>query len=81
MKEFPVVAVEVDSDEDYGFTVAFDRTYDLSEGFPISEDAGIKAVDDAWGWGYDPQDLEEMEEVGKLVVDDSGKYVRTYVTK
>lgn len=78
---YSIVAVETDGDEDSGFTVKFDRLYDIrNERFPVSSNAATRAVEDAYDWGYDPREMEEREEVGKLVVENR-EYVRTYCTK
>lgn len=77
--EHAIIAVETDSAADCGFSVAFDRSYNLAEGFPISETAATRAVDDAWDWGYHPTDLDEGEQIGVLVTDNR-EYVRTYLT-
>ena len=77
-----IIAVETDSKQDCGFTVAFERSYLLSEQWPITEQAAIKAVEDAYDWIPRLDDivaLDDGQKVGELVVEDR-EYMETRCT-
>lgn len=79
-REFDIVAQDVDSEQDCGFNVRFDRPYSMFEEWPVAEDAVAKAVGDAYNW-YPTSEmnmaLDEGQVVGRLIVDENGEYVRT----
>jgi len=70
-KEYPIVAEDVDSEEDSGFNVRFDRPYNiLKEKLPLTSDAATRAIEAAYTWGYDPREMNEGEQVGVVVIED-----------
>lgn len=80
-QEFPIVAVETDSPEDAGFTIQFDRAYNiLQERLPVGEDAAIRAIEEAYGWGYTPEEMDERQQVGVLVTDADGNFLSAKCT-
>lgn len=81
-REWEIIAVDTDTEEpeDAGYTVKFDRKYDITEeSFPIDSDTATRAVEDAYGWGYDPCNLPEGARLGYLVTDTEGNYIESYV--
>jgi len=77
----PIVAVDTDSHDDAGFTIQFDRVYNITEErLPVTADAAVRAIEDAWEWGYDPRRLDEREQVGVLVTD-GRHYTETRCTR
>lgn len=80
-KTFDVRAQDTDSPEDAGFNVFFERPYDWrAENLPVTEDAVVRATEEAYGCG-DPERMAEEEKVGVLVTDDDGEYVDFHFTK
>lgn len=79
-ERYKIIAQDVDSEKDCGFNVEFDRSYSIQGEWPITNDAAIKAIEDAYDW-YPTNDmnmdLEEGQRVGYLYVDEDGEYIRT----
>lgn len=66
---YDIVAVDTDSEQDCGFTIDFDRQYNvIQEPFPITERSAILAVDEAYNWFPTTDQIMQLDEgqtVGK----------------
>lgn len=78
--EFPIVAVETDSEMDNGFTVQLDhpfRSYlDGTTTDVLPNDSAVtQAVEEMYDSGLDATQFDEEEAVGVLVTDANGNFV------